>query len=105
MTIFINGIWCHAICKHLQRCCVFLDGRKTQVSTHILSLHKLRIVNINNIQNFVKKFMSHLVSCMKNRLHKQVTKKNNLSKFVIRLDVVNNQNLLNVLAKNHHVIV
>jgi hypothetical protein len=80
----------------LQRCCVFLDGRKAQVSTHILSLHKIRIVNINNIQNFVKKFMSHLVSFMKNRSHRQVAKKNEISKFVTRLDVVNNQNLFNI---------
>ncbi len=95
-TIFINGIWCHAICKHLQRCYVFLDGRKAQVSTRILSLHKIRIVSIHNIQNFVKKFMFHLVSLMKNRSHRQVTKKNNLSKFVTCLDVVNNQNLFNI---------
>ncbi len=71
------------------------------MSTHILSLHKIRIVSINNIQNFVKKFMSHQVSLMKNQSRRQVTKKINLSKFVTRLDVVNNQNLLNILAKNH----
>jgi hypothetical protein len=59
MTIFINGIGCNFICWHFQSYCALLDGRKAQMPTHILALHKIKITSINNIQ--IMQNVSHFI--------------------------------------------
>ncbi len=59
--IFISGIGCNFTCWHLQNYCAFLDGRKAQMPTHILALHKIKTMSTNNIPNYAKSFTFCLV--------------------------------------------
>jgi len=106
MEILISGICYNAICYHSQDSSALLDGIEAQVPTHILALHKIKILNTNNIQDyFLKNRVSSHISYDKTDHHVHGMKNNFYFKFMNGLDIINEQNLFNVLAKNHHVAI
>jgi len=74
------------------------------VPTHILALHKIKNLEHEQHSSFLfKNCVSSYIFYEKTDHHVHGMKKNFLSIFMSGLNVVNDQNLFNNLAKNHHV--